>query len=47
MNKVELEAIVQAIKVSIDATNPDEVALIANLNKAIELLNTYATKEQL
>lgn len=42
-----LDDVIRAIKVSIDATNPDEVALIANLNKAIELLNTYATKEQL
>ena len=38
MNEVELEAIVQAIKVSIDATEPSEVEIIANLNKAIDLL---------
>ena len=34
----ELDEVIQAIKISIDATDPKEVELIANLYKAIELI---------
>ena len=45
MNNYELQKVIDAIKVSIDATDPYEVLLIANLNTAIELLETHATND--
>lgn len=45
MNNYELQKVIDAIKVSIDATDPCEVSLIAHLNTAIELLKTHATNE--
>ena len=36
--KTETKKAIYAIKVSIDATNPEEIDLIADLQKAIELL---------
>lgn len=38
----DLDDVIQAIKVSIDATDPCEVSLIAHLNTAIELLSESA-----
>lgn len=38
----DLDDAIQAIKVSIDATDPCEVSLIAHLNTAIELLSESA-----
>ena len=42
-----LNDIIQTLLECIDSTEPSEVKVIANLYKAIELLKTYATKEQL
>ena len=38
MSTQELDKVINAIKVSIDSTNPEEVELIADLYKAIELI---------
>ena len=40
-----LERIVNAIRVSIDATSAEETDLIADLNKAVELLTRYNREE--
>lgn len=45
MNNYELQKVIQAIKVSIDSSSPEETALIANLWTAIELLETHATND--
>lgn len=41
----DIKNVIQAIKVSIDSSNPEETALIANLYTAIELLETHATND--
>jgi ArsR family metal-binding transcriptional regulator len=38
----DINDVIQAIKVSIDATDPSETSLIAHLNTAIELLDESA-----
>ena len=40
-----LERIVNAIRVSIDATSAEETDLIADLNRAVELLTRYNSEE--
>lgn len=42
MNTDKLERVIHSLRVSIDATDPCEVSLIAHLNTAIELLSESA-----
>ena len=44
MNITEIKRIVQAIEVSIDATNPEETQLIADLYKAIDIVRSTGEK---